>query len=173
MVFQISDPLFSILVGLGAGLISIILVVIMLRIRPAWPPVYVFIVCISISEILCNVIGILLVDEFYFWPASAIVGVIGIVNFFAFSAVYKSVSLQMLTTLYTQASHRVDKSVLVEKIARPAVNERIELLVEMRLASKSPDLCYTITDKGLATVKRLHKIQRLFGLRNCGLYRRS
>ena len=168
-----TDQLFSIFVGVAASLISIMLIAVILRVRPNWAPVFVFALGIALSEVMSVSIGVLWLDQFYFWPATAAVGIIGIVNFFVFSAVYKSVSLQMLGILKEQVGNYVDKTILVEVVARPSVEERMELLVEMGLVVKSTDQMYLPTEKGLITVDRLRKLQRLFGIGGSGLYRQT
>ena len=144
-----------------------------LRVRPDWTPVSVFVGGIAFSEGLAVVIGAMWLDRFYFWPATAIVGALGIANFFVFSAVYKSVSLQMLGVLNAQADCLADKTLLIEVVARPAVEERMELLVEMGLVTKSSDQTYSPTLKGRRTLDKLQKLQRLFGISRSGLYRKK
>lgn len=167
------DPMLSMLVGVVASIASIVLIATVLRVRPNWTPVSVFVGGVALSEVAAVVIGVVWLDHFHFWPASAAVGAVGIANFFVFSAVYKSVSLQMLGVLTTQVECRTDKNLLVEAVARPAVEERMELLVEMGLVAKTPDQTYVPTAAGRQMIGRLQKLQRLFGISRSGLYRKT
>ena len=163
----------SMLVGISVSLASIALIAVTLRVRPGWTPVSVFAGGIALSEGVTILVGVFGLDRFYVWPASAAVGAIGIANFFIFSAVYKSVSLQMLGILTAQADGCADKSLLIEAVARPAVEERMELLVAMGLVTKAVDQTYLPTSEGRQTIARLQKVQQLFGIKRSGLYQRT
>lgn len=165
-----SDELLSMLTGLFVGLGAVMLIAVVLRVRRDWAPVAVFAACIALSELVALAIGAVWLDRFYVWPATAVVGFIGIVNFFVFGAVYKSVSLQMLGLLNAQPGGRADKALLVNVIARPCVEQRMELLVEMGQVGKSSDQTYVPTPQGLKAVARLHRLQRLLGIYSSGLY---
>lgn len=168
-----TDPLMSIITGSLVSLSSIPLIAATLRVRPDWTPVSIFAGGIALSEGVAIAIGVVWLDQFHFWSASATVGAIGIANFFVFSAVYKSVSLQMLGFLNAQSGCCADKSLLVEAVARPAVEHRMELLLEMGLVTRGIDQTYAPTSKGRKTVERLQKLQRLFGISSSGLYRKT
>ena len=165
-----NDELLSMLLGLIVGLGAIVLIAVVMRLRSNWAPVAVFAVGIALSELAALAIGLAMLDRFYVWPATAIVGFTGIVNFFIFGAVYKSVSLQMLCFLNTLPNGRADKAQLVSLIARPCVEQRMELLVEIGQVSKSPHQSYSPTPQGLKTVARLRRMQRFFGIYFSGLY---
>ena len=167
------DPMLSMLVGVLVSLASIALIALTLRVRPGWTPVSVFAGGIALSEGVSILVGVVWLDRFYFWPATAVVGAIGITNFFIFSAVYKSVSLQMLGILTTQADCSADKSLLIEVVARPAVEERMDLLVAMGLVAKAADQTYLPTVEGRQTIARLQKLQQLLGIKQSGLYQRT
>lgn len=160
----------STLVGCAVGLGCVVLIAVALRLLPRTAPVVVFAACIALSELAVIAIGALWFSQFYVWQASAMVGLIGLSNFFVFGAVYKSVSLEMLGVLNAQPGGRASKSLLVDVVARPCVEQRMELLVEMGQASKAPDASYLPTPAGLKTVARLQKIQRFFGIYSSGLY---
>ena len=160
----------STVVGCVVGLGCVLLIAVALRLLPRTAPVAVFAGCIALSELVVIAIGALWFDSFYLWQASAMVGLIGLSNFFVFGAVYKSVSLEMLGVLNAQPGGRASKSLLVEVVARPCVEQRMELLVEMGQVSKTADASYTPTPTGLKTVARLKKIQRFFGIYSSGLY---
>jgi hypothetical protein len=165
-----NDELLSMLLGLIVGLGAVVLIAVVMRIRRNWAPVAVFAAGIALSELAALTIGSAILDRFYVWPATAVVGFTGIVNFFIFGAVYKSVSLQMLCFLNTLPNGRGDKAQLVGMIVRPCVEQRMELLVEMMQVSKSPYQSYSPTPQGLKTVARFRRLQRFLGIYFSGLY---
>lgn len=168
-----SEPMLSMVVGVLMSLAAIVLIATVLRVRPNWTPVSVFAGGIALSEGMAVAVGSIWLDRFYFWPTSAAVGAIGIANFFVFSAVYKSISLQMLGVLSARADSQATRNLLTEVVVRPAVEERMELLVEMGLVAKASDQTYIPTVAGLRTIRRLQKMQRLFGISCSGLYRKT
>ncbi len=161
------------LIGLLVGLGAVVLVAVVMRLRRDWPPVAVFAVGIALSELVVLTVGGIWLDRFYVWLATAIVGFIGIANFFVFGAVYKSVSLQMLCLLNTLPGGRADKAQLVGLIVQPCVEQRMELLVEMKQVAKSPHQTYSLTLRGLKTVVRLRKLQGFLGICFSGLYNKT
>lgn len=165
-----SDMLISILTGFIVGLCWVLLVAILLRILPRIAPVLIFVLSILFSEIVLFFFGLMLFDRFYFWQASAIFGLIGVTNFFLYGAVYKSVSLEILTHLAAQPNRKICKQHLIEAVARPCVEQRMELIVELGLATKSNQGQYQLTLSGLEKVKQLNKIQNIFGIHESGLY---
>jgi hypothetical protein len=165
-----SDELLSVLTGLVVALTNVVVTALVLRVRRNLAPVAVFAGCIAMSELVALAIGAVCIERFYFWTATSMVGFIGIANFFVFGAVYKSVSLQMLGLLHSQPSGRADKALLIDAIARPCVEQRMELLVEMGQVGKSAEDTYFPTPKGLKTVARLHRLQRQLGISSSGLY---
>ena len=166
-----SDPLLSFVAGMVASVTAILLIAVVLRVRPTWPPVYVFASGIALSGLTAMLVGSAWLDRFHLWAALAAAGAIGIANFFTFSAVYKSISLRMLVLLASQPGGRTDKNVLVESIVRPAVTSRMDLLVEMGMA-EALGSTYAATAKGRRTITRLRSLQRLFGISRSGLYRK-
>jgi hypothetical protein len=168
-----SDPLLSFLAGVVVSLAAIPLMAVALRLRAAWPPVYVFAAGIAMSGLAAVLAGKYWIDHFHAWPALAAAGAIGIANFFVFSAVYKSISLKMLLLLASRPGCEAEKGLLVDSIVRPAVAQRMGLLVEMGMATEAPDGTHSPTAKGRQTIARLQKLQRLFGISSSGLYRKS
>lgn len=167
-----SDPLLSLLAGVVIGLCAVPLIALVLRLRPAWPPVYVFAAGIALSGLAAVLAGRTWIGSFHFWPALAAAGAIGIANFFVFSAVYKSISLRMLVLLASRSGCQADKGLLVDSIVRPAVSERMELLADMGMVAPQAGGTFSPTAKGRRTIARLQNLQRLFGISHSGLYRK-
>lgn len=165
--------LLSLCVGCAAGIASIAFIGLALRCFKRIAPVRMFVLGICLSEVVALGYGLLSWDVFHLWPATAAIVSIGIANFFVFSAVYKSVSIQMLLTLASQPDGVADKSVFVDRIVRPSVEGRMELLVEMGLVRKTGEDAYAPTQEGERFVARLAKVQRLFGVTVSGLYGRT
>lgn len=165
-----SHEFLSVLTGLFVALTNVLVIAVVLRVRRDWAPVAVFAGCIGMSELVALAIGAIWLEQFYVWQSTAMVGFIGIVNFFVFGAVYKSVSLQMLIFLNAQYGGRADKTLIVDLVVRPCVEQRMELLVDMRQVGKSAEDTYFSTSKGLQNVARLHRLQRQLGISMSGLY---
>lgn len=168
-----NSQLYSLCIGCAASIASITCIGIALRCLRRIAPVLVFVLGIGLSEVAVIVYGILSKDVFPLWPATAAIVSIGITNFFIFSAVYKSVSIQMLLTLAAEPGGVADKSVFVDRIVRPSVEGRMELLVEMGLVRKTAEDAYAPTLDGERFVARFARVQRLFGVTVSGLYGRS
>jgi hypothetical protein len=168
-----NEMLMSTLVGFIIGLCCVLLTVVMLRILPRAAPVKVFICCILFSEIAVVLIGSIYFNIFYLWYASAMIGLIGITNFFIFGAVYKSVSLEMLNLLFSQSNHKASEDFLVKVIGRPCVRGRMELLVEMGWVNKNDSGDYQLSIAGSKKIHQLRVVQKIFCIHQSGLYGRT
>jgi hypothetical protein len=103
------------------------------------------------------------------WPAASIFygGVIGWL--YAFSAVYKSISLGILQVLHAAPGGGVALEYIARNFALPRFAERVDLLVAGGLAAKTEG-GYTITPEGVRQVQRLQRIQRVFAVSGKGFY---
>src|SRR5258708_6127744 len=77
----------------------------------------------AISALGTHVLGIalaaILVGPFGYWPAAAASGFFAVCWLFAFSAVYKSVSLRILTQLDRAPGHALPFETITEEYVRP------------------------------------------------------
>jgi hypothetical protein len=107
------------------------------------------------------------VDGFKLWHAAALYGFLVMAYVFAFGAVYKSVSLNLLIEL-AAGGDQVPSSAIVERISQVFAG-RADILLEMghvrQLAAE-----FTPTAAGIATARRVGVLQRLFAIEKAGLY---
>jgi hypothetical protein len=88
---------------------------------------------------------------------------------YAFSAVYKSVSLRMLSKLAQAPGKRLAMSDIVEEQISPCFTDRVALLVQTRLAEKKHGR-YSALPQGLKVASRIRLLQNIFGVKQSGLY---
>jgi hypothetical protein len=165
------DAWLSFAVGLAALSLDLIAVPVIVR-ATKWTPVVVHILASVGAEVLIVLTG-LFVEKFLFWPATSVLGFGAIAHLFAFSAVYKSVSLRMLMFLAARPDRTADIDALTEALGRPVILGRMSLLCRMGLAEAVPDGKFQVTPAGRQKVRQLASIQRLFGIREGALYGRS
>jgi predicted transcriptional regulator len=104
-----------------------------------------------------------------FWTAASIFYGGVIAWLYAFSAVYKSISLGILQALHTAPEQRMTVDNVALDFALPRFAERIDLLVKGGLVTQTKN-GYAITPQGLKAVHRLQLIQRVFAVSGKGFY---
>jgi hypothetical protein len=109
------------------------------------------------------------VGPFGYWPAAAVSGFGTVVWLFAYSAVYKSVSLRILGEINRSPGHSLPIATITEQYVRPEFESRIAVLVRMGCARKS-DRGYEVTRKGTDVASRIAVVQWVFGIVTSGLY---
>jgi hypothetical protein len=113
--------------------------------------------------------GAFLVGPFAYWPVAA-VNAFGVVCWlFAFSAVYKSVSLRVLTHLDRAPGNALSLESVTEDYVRPEFEARVALLVKMGCADEVTG-GYAATPQGNDTARRIAMIRRACGVEGGGLY---
>jgi hypothetical protein len=127
----------------------------------------------AISALATHALGVSLaarfVGPFAYWPAAAASAFLAVCWLFAFSAVYKSVSLRVLTELDRAPGRAMPLEAVTEDYVRPEFAARAALLVKMGCATES-DGAYEATEKGTATACRIKAIQHACGIEASGLY---
>jgi hypothetical protein len=104
-----------------------------------------------------------------FWIAvSALYGG-AVVFLFLFSAVYKSISLEVLCALNLAPQHRLTLDAITEKLVLPRFVERIDLLISSGLVLRTND-GYFLTERGRRAARQLRGVQRFAGITQSGLY---
>jgi hypothetical protein len=104
-----------------------------------------------------------------FWPAASIFYGGVIAWLYAFSAVYKSISLGILRALQAAPERRIGLDAVARDFVWPRFVERVDLLVDGGLASRT-ETGYEISPEGLKAVRRLRLIQRAFAVSGKGFY---
>ena len=164
------DQLHSLIIGCLLGICCIVITCIALRVFLLIAPVKIFFTCIVFSELLLILIDVLFFNGIYIWHASAMIGLFGIINFFLFGAIYKSISLKLLGVLHANPCQCETVDFLVEVVGQTCVDQRMELLVQMGYVEKFDDGTYFPTTAGFKVGSRLKKIQMFFGVYKSGLY---
>lgn len=88
---------------------------------------------------------------------------------FAFSAVYKSVSLRILWELQRAGRDGIPMNEITERHVAPLFRERIDILVQGGMASSTGNR-YEITPKGRTWANRFALVQKICGIERGGLY---
>ncbi|VTT97522.1 Uncharacterized protein OS=Crocosphaera watsonii WH 8501 GN=CwatDRAFT_1334 PE=4 SV=1 [Gemmataceae bacterium] len=104
-----------------------------------------------------------------YWPAAAVSGFGAVCWLFAFSAVYKSVSLRILSQLSRTPGNALPFVAIAEAYVRPEFEARVAVLVKMGCAEEDAG-GYAATAAGNATARRIAGIQRACGIEASGLY---
>jgi hypothetical protein len=106
---------------------------------------------------------------FAYWPAAAVSGFGAVCWLFAFSAVYKSVSLRILAELEQSPGRAMPLETITEDYVRPEFESRVAVLVRMDCVEELEG-CYMTTPKGTHTARRIATVHRVFGIVASGLY---
>jgi hypothetical protein len=109
------------------------------------------------------------VGPFGYWSAAAVSGCGAVVWLFAYSAVYKSVSLRILRELHRSTRHALPLATITDDYVRREFEHRARVLVRMGCARET-DEGYEVTRKGIDTASRIAVIQWMFGITGSGLY---
>jgi hypothetical protein len=88
---------------------------------------------------------------------------------FAFSAVYKSISLGVLRALNKAPRHRLELASISRDLVLPRFAERIELLIANGLVLSTTE-GYSLTVRGRRAARQLRAVQRFAGVTRSGLY---
>ncbi len=118
-------------------------------------------------------VGVLLaawwLGPFAYWPTAAVSGFLAVCWLFAFSAVYKSVSLRILTQLARTPGHTLSLKQITNDYVRPEFQSRIEVLLRMNCAEENEG-GFAITPKGSETARKIERIRGLCGIDGNGMY---
>jgi hypothetical protein len=109
------------------------------------------------------------VGPFAYWPAAAVSAFGAVCWLFAFSAVYKSVSLRILTQLARTAGGALPLETVTEEHVRPEFAARVAVLVAMGCAEEVEG-GYAVTERGNDTARRIAAVRRACGVCGSGMY---
>ncbi|MFO0822107.1 MAG: hypothetical protein U0792_03140 [Gemmataceae bacterium] len=159
----------AILVGLGCFVAHVAVTLVWLRISRGPSPVARHATSALFTHVLGVVIAANLMHTLAYWPVAAVSGFGAVCWLFAFSAVYKSVSLRILTQLDRTPGHSLPFAAIATEFVQPEFVARVGVLVKMRCAVEVPD-GFLATETGNATARRIGLIQRACGVEVSGLY---
>jgi hypothetical protein len=159
----------SLLVGLACFALHAAVTLAWLRLPGRLSPVTRHAISALVTHATGLALAAYLVGPVAYWPAAA-VNVFAVVCWlFLFSAVYKSVSLRILTKLASTAEHTLPLNTITEEYVRPEFEARIEVLLKLGCAEVAEDE-YTTTHKGDETARRVVTVQRICGIERSGMY---
>ncbi|MCK1717891.1 hypothetical protein [Bradyrhizobium sp. 141] len=114
-------------------------------------------------------LGIFVVPQFQYWDAASIFGFCVMGYVFAFGAVYKSVSLDILLSVIDRPERRAPLSDIVERQVPALFQGRIGNLVDGGLV-EPVDSHFAATAAGRTMAGRVGQLRRAFGIGDTSLY---
>ena len=164
-----TPSLTALLVGAACAMTHTALTLVLLRLPGRVSPVGRH----ALSAVATHAAGItaggLFLGPLPYWPVAAVSGFAAVVWLFAFSAVYKSVSLRILAQLAREPGGALPLDTVTADYVLPEFEARVSVLVAMGCAVAS-GTGYALTAKGAATARRVRAVQRLYGIDRSGLY---
>jgi hypothetical protein len=132
-------------------------------------PVGILAVAAVISHLGSVLLGIATIENFRYWNATSVFS-FGVMSYvFAFGAVYKSVSLEILDALARQPERAVLLPDIVDRQVPEIFRERTEILLSGGLVSRIGP-CFETTAAGRKLACRIARLRRTFGIGDSGLY---
>ena len=137
----------------------------------AWPlaPVTLIAIAAVVSHALGVILGALLLAPFQYWDAASIFGFFVMAYVFAFGAVYKSVSLDILLGLVGRPERSAPLSAIVEQQVPHLFQGRIDVLVDGGLVEPE-NSHFSSTAAGRSMAGRVGRLRHAFGIGDTGLY---
>ncbi|TFV37483.1 hypothetical protein E4K66_18275 [Bradyrhizobium frederickii] len=137
----------------------------------AWAlgPVILLAIAAVVSHGLGVMLGIFAIPHFQYWNAASIFGFCVLAYVFAFGAVYKSVSLDILRGLVDRPGRRAPVSDIAERQVPDLFRGRIGNLVDGGLV-EPVDSHFRATAAGRNMAGRIGRLRRAFGIGDTGLY---
>lgn len=114
-------------------------------------------------------LGILVVPQFQYWDAASIFGFCVMGYVFAFGAVYKSVSLDILLGLFDRPEQTAPLSEIIDRQVPDLFRGRIQNLVEGGLVEPL-DSHFDATAAGRTMASRVGRLRQAFGIGDTSLY---
>lgn len=133
------------------------------------PPVIILAIAAVISHFTSVTIGAVAVAQFQYWDAASIFGFGAMAYVFAFGAVYKSVSLDILLNLANRPGREAAVSDIVERQIPSLFCARTAILVDGGLAACAGS-SFVVTASGQKLAARIAGLRHVFGIGNTGLY---
>jgi hypothetical protein len=133
------------------------------------PPVIILAITAIVSHLASVVLGIAYAPQFQYWNAASIFS-FGVMSYiFAFGAVYKSVSLEILLDVAERPACEVPLSDIVERQVPGIFRGRTKILVDSGLAERT-DSSFVATAAGRKLARRIARLRRVFAIGDTGLY---
>ena len=163
----------ALIAGFLFAIAHAVAVCVSLRLCRGIAPVIVHLLCAAVMGTMLPVVLSILAArsqvEIPFWPAASMFYGGVIAWLYAFSAVYKSITLGILHALSAAPQGHIELGELAHHFVLPRFTERVDLLVANGLATRT-ESGYAITPQGLKPVRRLRLLQRIFAVSGRGFY---
>ena len=159
------------------GLLGVVLFVIMTpvmqvivrRASIAIPPVIVLAIAAVTAHGISVLLGAATMQHFKYWNAASIFG-FGVMGYvFAFGAVYKSVSLEIMLDLAQRAGRTVPLSDIVDRQVPDIFRGRANILIDSGFVERAGS-SFTATVAGRKLAGRIAAVRRAFAIGDTGLY---
>jgi hypothetical protein len=132
-------------------------------------PVILLAIAAVVSHLLGVLLGVLTLPQFRYWDAASIFG-FGVMGYvFAFGAVYKSVSLDILLGLVDRPGRKAPLADVVERQVPALFQGRTKILIDGGLVEQV-DSRFAATEAGQIMAKRIGRLRHAFGIGDTGLY---
>ncbi|PDT91416.1 hypothetical protein CO669_05285 [Bradyrhizobium sp. Y36] len=132
-------------------------------------PVTLLAIAAIVTHGLGVMLGVFVVAQFQYWDAASIFGFCVMGYVFAFGAVYKSVSLDILLSLVGRSERRAPLSDIVERQVPALFQGRIGNLVDSGLVEPVGSH-FAATAAGRSMAGRVGQLRRAFGIGDTSLY---
>lgn len=122
-----------------------------------------------VAHSLSVALGAMSVTQFQYWDAASIFGFGVMGHVFAFGAVYKSVSLEILLNVAQRPGHTAPLVDIVDRLAPDIFRGRADILIDGGQVERI-GTSFAVTAKGRAFADKLARIRRAFAVGDSGLY---
>jgi hypothetical protein len=136
-------------------------------------PVAILAIAAIVSHVASILVGAMTVAHFQYWNAASVFGLGVMLYVFAFGAVYKSVSLEILLDLSRRPGAAAPLDDIVYRKVPEIFRGRTDILVEGGQVERSVELAgprFLVTASGRATALRIGALRRAFTIGDTGLY---
>jgi hypothetical protein len=131
------------------------------------------VILLAIAAIIAHgvgvVIGVSTVSQFRYWDAASIFAFSVAAYVFAFGAVYKSVSLDILLDLVSRPERTAPLSEIADRQVSNLFQGRIKILVDSGLVEQT-NSHFAASAAGRTMAGRIGRLRRIFGIGDTGLY---
>jgi hypothetical protein len=132
-------------------------------------PITLLAIAAVISHVVSVTIGAISMQQFQYWNAASVFGFGTMLYVFAFGAVYKSVSLEILLDLARRPGGAAELADIVDRKVPEIFRGRTEILVSSGQV-ESTGSTFAVTAAGRAIAGRIARIRRAFAIGDTGLY---
>ena len=159
----------ALIVGAGSLGSHLLLSLLLLRLPGRVAPVARHAGSAAVTHLAGVVIAGITFGPITYWPIAAVSGFGSVVWLFAFSAVYKSVSLRILTHLDEVPGNAIPFQEVTASFVLPEFQSRVKVLEAMGCTKATTD-GYALTEKGGLMARRILAVQWVCGIERSGLY---